>query len=130
MSFGRSERAGVYAARRVVILKAPLATERTNMTAAILAFPTPFDRDQSEFTRNGASNYTRAFGDARSLWASAVAGEGAERLAPRIEILAAAIVHLGRYRPEALGEMVIMAGGAKCELRIVPDVLRAWGAHR
>ena len=99
------------------------------MTAAIFDFPTPFDRDQSEFARSGASNYTRAIGEARRLWTSAVAGEGPASLAPRIEALAAAIVHLGRYRPEALGEMVVMAGGTKCELRIVPNLLRAWRAH-
>ena len=94
------------------------------MNAAILSFPTPLERDEAEFDRNGTSNYVRAVEESAALgWAVA---EGRDRLslARRIGALAAQMDHLARYRPECLGDMVPLANGCLIELRLVPDVLR------
>jgi len=95
------------------------------MTAAIIAFPTPAERDEIEFQRMGSSNYTRACEEAASLWDAVISGERTASLGKRIDDLSDAIAHLGRYRPEVVGDRVIMNDGCRMELRLVPSMLRA-----
>lgn len=93
------------------------------MTAAILSFPTPLERDEAEFDRNGTSNYVRAVVEAAALL-KAVAQVRIVS-AHRVEAFAAQLDHLARYRPECLGDTVERADGRPIELRLVPDVLRS-----
>lgn len=93
--------------------------------AAIIAFPSLFERDQLEFDRDGTSNYFRVVEESAALGRALAEGRDRLSLAGRIGALAAQIDHLARYGPECLGDMVPLANGCLVELRLVPDVLRS-----
>jgi len=100
------------------------------MTATLIAFPTPFERDNMEFDRTEASNYTRAITEGAALWSAVMAAGSAQGLEQRISAYAAAIDHLRRYRPEDLGNLVIMDDNARIELNLLPDLLSAMVGQR
>ena len=101
------------------------------MSASIIAFPTPLERDEAEFDRQGTSNYTRAFAEAAILWDVARCHPDRAGLGNRIEAFAGMLGYLSRYRPESLDDMVILSEGNRIKLRLVPDELRSMlGAER
>lgn len=102
------------------------------MAAAILSFPTLLERDDVEFTRSGASNYTRAVDEAAALWAAMSGPPSADRagLAQRLAAFGAQIAYLARYRPECLEDLVVLAGDYRIELGSMPAVLKAAMAPR
>lgn len=97
------------------------------MTAIILAFPTPLERDEAEFDRTDTSNYVRALVEAAALL-NAVA-HGRAGLARRIEAFAAQLDHLASYRPDCLEDEVLWEGGCPVVLRLVPGKLRAFASR-
>ena len=100
------------------------------MTATLISFPTPSDRDDIEFDRYETSNYTRAVDEGASLWRALIAAGSAPNLLQRIRAYAATIDHLRRYRPEDLGNLVIMDDGTMIELNLLPDLLSALAGER
>lgn len=95
------------------------------MTATLITFPTLFERDELEFGRAGASNYTRAITEGAALWSAVIAADGAQGLEPRIRAYVATIEHLRRYRPECVGDQVNMDDGTVIELESLADLLLA-----
>lgn len=97
------------------------------MTATILAFPTPLERDQIEFDRTGTSSLIRAFDEALALW-EAVSARSGQGLAKRIETFTRAVARLASYRPDDLDDMVLVSGGGQIALAAMPGALKAAAA--
>lgn len=97
------------------------------MAAAIISFPTLFERDEAEFVRKSTSNYVRAIEEAASLWSAVATPLAPDRvgLSRRIATFSRKIEHLARYRPECLGDTVALAGGCYIELQLIPGALRS-----
>lgn len=95
------------------------------MTATVIHFPSMFDRDQIEFDQKGRSNYTRACDEACALWGAVKVVESHLGLQARITALGGLIAHLGRYRPDAVEDFVILDESTRISLALVPGVLRA-----
>lgn len=100
------------------------------MTATIISFPTMIERDDAQFIRTGQTSYTWAGAESSALYDALWASGMPARLPPRIAVLAETVERLGRTRPEAVGDMVLLSGGVTCELRLMPDFLRAICRHR
>ncbi len=97
------------------------------MAAAIISFPTLFERDEAEFVRKSASNYVRAIEEAASLWSAVAMPLSPDRfgLSRRITAFSRQVEHLARYRPECLGDTVALAGGCYIELQLMPGAVRS-----
>ena len=90
-----------------------------------IAFPSAMERDDMEFLRSGASNYTRAIDDAAALWEAGLADGACTGLEAQVAVFAGRLSHLARHRPEVLGDMVRCRAGAMIELGMMPDILKA-----
>ncbi len=97
------------------------------MAAAIISFPTQFERDEAEFVRKSTSHYVRAVEEAASLWSAVATSLSPDRvgLSQRIAAFSGQVEHLARYRPECLGDTVALAGGCYIELQLMPGALRS-----
>jgi hypothetical protein len=93
------------------------------MTATIIAFPTLWERDDAEFCRKGTSNYTRACASAVAGADDAETPAGRVGLEQRIHALKRALEHLARYRPDDLGDLILLNDGREFELREMPSML-------
>ncbi|MFM5924594.1 MAG: hypothetical protein ACKOPG_10470 [Novosphingobium sp.] len=98
------------------------------MTAAVIAFPTLVERDDSEFRRKGTSSYIRAIDEAEALWSAVHNHQAGAALSSRIDALSRQIERLADLRSE-VAEDLIAFGSAAVELRLVPELLRATAKH-
>ena len=95
------------------------------MTATLIAFPAPQERDNMEFDRTGENRFTRAGEVACSLWEAVNAGRKDEDLTARIDALGREVEHMARYRADSLEDLILLNGGGRIALAIMPDMLRA-----
>jgi hypothetical protein len=93
------------------------------MTATVLSFPTPWDRDAAEFYRVGTSNLVRAQAEAARLWDDAPMPAGRSGFAERLTAFARAVAYLDSYRPDDVSDLVRMNDGCLIEMRAVPTLL-------
>lgn len=91
------------------------------MTATIIAFPTMLERDEAEFRRRGASNYTRACEEAPHLWLEVLVGRPSAELRARLGAFGRRVAHLASYRDDL--PMVALPNGPVIELVAVPGLL-------